>query len=215
MNNFLKYRIAFITILFTAFGGILSTIMNIDSIPNWSYAAIASLISLVLSLYISFLLKEPWTKKIKTRVRRISTMLLVAFVISCFVFIWLFRFQLTFEVNEYDAAHSFADTTSGIAYSKPVRYVKGVYYTKDVRDTIKKDPDLARDPAALLKAAGGSKYIDFVWDKRSRDLAQFYLLLSYTVFVLLFVANVSLLCEVLTTKYKDKETTRITKEEKE
>jgi heme/copper-type cytochrome/quinol oxidase subunit 2 len=202
MNKFLNYRIVFITILFAAFGGILSSIMDIESIGKWSYAAIASLIALVTSLFISFLLKGNW-KKMHKSVQWISTLLFILFLISCFVFIWLFRFQLTFEMKEFDNSKTPADT-SGIAATKMVRYIKGTHYTTNALNYIKDNPGAEKNPEELVNSFGGSRYIESVWDPESRNHAQFYLMLCYCVFVLLFVANVSLLCEVLVTKYKNK-----------
>ena len=203
MNSFLKYRIQFITIIFAAFGGILSFIMDINSIQPWSYAAIASIIALVTSLLISLLLKGKWTKQMRKRVRGVSIVLFILFLFSCFLFLWLFRFQLTFEMKEINAFHTSSDS-SGINQPKIVRYVKGVYYTPEARKYLIDNPGEDINPSNMVKAFGGSSQIDLVWDKRSRDLAQFYLFLSYCAFLVFSVANISLICEVLVTKYSDK-----------
>ncbi len=137
----------------------------------------------------------------RARVRWISIILFIAFLISCFLFIWLFRFQLTFEMKEFDPSNK--SGAPGIAGYKTIRYVKGVYYTPDALSYIKDNPGIENDPAQLVKTFGGSGEIESIWDNRSRNLAQFYLMLCYSAFVLLFVANVSLLCEVLVTKYKN------------
>jgi hypothetical protein len=201
VTKLLNYRIAFITVLFAAFGGILSTIMNIASVGSWSYAAIASLIAVVTSLFISLLLKREWTDKVRLRVQRISTGLFIAFIICCLAFIWLVRFGLTFEMQEFDNDKTLANPTGKVAY-KTIRYVKGVSYTADAQQYIRENPGAGDNTTELVQAFGGSAEMNAIWSEDSRDLAQFYLMFGYCLFVLLFVANVSLLCEVLVTKYK-------------
>lgn len=137
------------------------------------------------------------------KVRWATIILFVLFLVSCFLFIWLFRFQLTFEMKEFDSEKMSTDT-SGIAAYRTVRYVKGTYYTPDAMAYIKDNPASEQDAVELVKAFGGSSEIKSIWDDRSRNLAQFYLMLCYSAFVLLFVANISLLCEVLATKYGTK-----------
>ena len=74
MIALLKYRVLFITLLFTIFGGALSLLLKIDEMESY-YPALAALIALSVSLLISLLTKGRWTTSFKNKVKITATLL--------------------------------------------------------------------------------------------------------------------------------------------
>lgn len=182
METILKYRIAFITLLFSAFGGGLSVLLKIENLKNY-YPAVAFLIALLVSLLISFLIKARWSTKFRNQLKIWSTGLFILFLGATAFHTYLI-IDRTFEYQDFDVTN---------------RYVKGEYsnYAMDIQ---KQYPNLT-DQELLYNYFEGSNGIDVYWDKGSINKNVFWLILTYCGVVLFFVACVSLLTEILASRY--------------
>jgi hypothetical protein len=182
MITILKYRILFITILFGAFGGALSLLLKIEDLKNY-YPSLAFLIALIVTLLISFLIKARWRTEFRNKLKIASVILFLLFLGASFLHTY-FIIDRTFEYREFDDVN---------------RFVKGEYSAAAL--TFKKDHPNVKDEEALNKEFGGTSGIDIYWTKESINKNILLLIISYCCLVMFFVASVSLLTEVLSSKY--------------
>jgi hypothetical protein len=79
------------------------------------------------------------------------------------------------------------------------RYVKGNY--TEAALSYKKEHPFQKDEEALNKFFGGPSGIELFWTEKSINTNLFKLIISYCCLVMFFVGSVSLLTEVLASKY--------------
>jgi hypothetical protein len=182
METILKYRIAFITVLFGAFGGALSLLLKVEDLKNY-YPALAALIALLVSLLISFLIKGRWSVPFRNQLKVWATGLFILFIGATILHTY-YVITRTFEYEDFDVTN---------------RYVKGEY-SNSALDYQRQYPNLT-DQEMLFHYFEGSAGRDIYWKKDTVDKNVFALILTYSGVVLFFVACISLLAEVLATKY--------------
>jgi hypothetical protein len=180
MENVLKSRIAFLSALFSAGGAALTRLFVTDNI-GWDITAIAWIISLLVSLFVSGLFRH----RIKRRTNIvISSILFVCSMASL-------AFYMTRTTNLVCEFQTFSDTTATI------QIVHGTSsdYTPEADTFIKYTPVLANDPCALLDSFG--RVNTDVWTLKGINTAKQQLMLTYFIFVAFFVACITYLCEYL------------------
>ncbi len=182
MIAILKYRILFITILFGAFGGALSLLLRIEDMKNY-YPSLAVLIALAVTLLISFLIKAKWETKFRNNLKIAATALFVLFLISAFLHTY-YVIDRTFEYREFDQVN---------------RYVKGDYSAAAIE--YKKKHLYQKDEEALYNEFGGTSGIEIYWTKESINKNILLLIMTYCCLVMFFVGCISLLVEILSSKY--------------
>lgn len=182
MIAILKYRILLITILFGAFGGALSLLLKVEDMKTY-YPSLAILISLAVSLLISFLIKAKWETRFRNKLKLAATVLFVLFLVSSFFHTYLI-IDRTFEYREFD---------------KMSRFVKGDYSA--IASDYKTKHRYQTDEEALYNEFGGTEGIKIYWTKESVNKNIFLLIVTYCCIVLFFVSCISLLIEILSSKY--------------
>lgn len=183
MIAILKYRVLLITILFGAFGGALSLLLKIEDLKTY-YPSLAILIALTVSLLISFLIKAKWNIRLRNQLKAISVVLFILFLAAAVLHTY-YIIDRTFEYREFDEVN---------------RYVKGSYSSL-AHDYKKKYPNLS-DEEILYERLGGTSAIDVYWTKESINKNIFSLIITYCCIVLFFVACISLILEVIGSRYK-------------
>lgn len=183
MIAILKYRVLLITILFGAFGGALSLLLKIEDLKTY-YPSLAILIALTVSLLISFLIKAKWNIRLRNQLKAISVVLFILFLAAAVLHTY-YIIDRTFEYREFDEVN---------------RYVKGSYSSL-AYDYKKKYPNLS-DEEILYERLGGTSAIDVYWTKESINKNIFSLIITYCCIVLFFVACISLILEVIGSRYK-------------
>jgi hypothetical protein len=183
MIAILKYRVLLITILFGAFGGALSLLLKIEDLKTY-YPSLAILIALTVSLLISFLIKAKWNIRLRNQLKAISVVLFILFLAAAVLHTY-YIIDRTFEYTEFDEVN---------------RYVKGTYSSL-AYDYKKKYPNLS-DEEILYERLGGTSAIDVYWTKESINKNIFSLIITYCCIVLFFVACISLILEVIGSRYK-------------
>jgi hypothetical protein len=178
MTAILTKRVAFITLIFGAFGGALTLLLKIQEMQSY-YPALGALIALLTSLLVSFLIIGKRNSKVM-RQFKIAAALLFACFLACAVLHTRKVINHTFEYVEFDETN---------------RYVKGNY--SDSGLAIKKRYPTLNDEEILRQKMGGVDAIKIYWDASSVDNNVFLLILTYCGIVLFFVAAVTFLTEVL------------------
>lgn len=199
MVKLLKYRAYFITVVFGLFGMGLSTLLRIDEL-KFLYTSIALLISLVISLMVSFFLKLKRNTKTKNRLKLISLVLFLFLLTVFFLFIQAYNTR-TFSYHDNEA--------STLTY-----YVKG----KTLQPMSKQYSQLYLDQKKeyisdekLVAKFGGPLKADQVWTSDSIKSNRMYLIVTYIIVVLFFVSLVCMLTEILVLWYP-KSTARSTED---
>ena len=183
----LKYRVALITLLFGAFGGALTFLLQIDEMENY-YRALAPLLALVVSLLISFLLKMKWGTKARNILKVIAAVSFVFLLISIFFYTRLFL----------AATFPFANSDGKTSY-----YVRGDKdaYTQLALDFKNKNPGITSDSEIIRNGFEGPHNKRFVWAEESISKNLLCLIAGYCVIVILFVGIISMLSEIQVLKY--------------
>ena len=181
----LKYRAAFIAVLFGLFGGALSKLLAIDEMVFY-YAALASIIGLVVNLMVSFMLKGKWNTHVKYSLKAISGILFAALIISLY---WHTKFFIS-------GTFAFENFNNDISY-----YIKGSQYTPIAQRFLQENPLIHSDEDLIREGFGSPAEKDKVWTQESIDANWLKLLTSYCLIVIFFVALISLLIEILLSKY--------------
>ncbi len=185
MVTFLNLRVVFITLLFGLFGGALSYLLKIDELQSY-YPALAALIALCVSLLISFLIKGKWTLAFRNKIKKIASLLLVLFIISAFVHTYLF----------INSVFKYEDFNGNISY-----YVKGSVYTQAAEKCRKEHPDISSDAAMMTACFESPENKAEAWTEDSINNNVFGLIVSYCAVIIFFTGTVSLLTEILASKY--------------
>lgn len=181
MINILKVlndRVTYITLLFGLLGGALSLLLKIEDMKAY-YPALASLIALVVSLLVSFLIKGKRDRKSKNRLKVWASILFVLFLGFAGIHT-KYVITKTFEYHEFDEVN---------------RYVKGNY--SDTAIALKKRFPHLNDEQILYQQMSGPDSIKQYWTAESVDTNIFLLIASYCGVILCFVAVVTLLTEIL------------------
>lgn len=181
----LKYRAAFIAILFGLFGGALSKLLAIDEMVFY-YAALASIIGLVVNLMVSFMLKGKWNLNVKYSLKAVCAFLFAALIITLY---WHTKYfiQGTFAFENFENETSY--------------YIKGSEYTPIALKFIKENPLVQSDEDLIREGFGSPEEKDKVWTQESIDSTWLKLLMSYSLIIIFFVALISILIEILVGKY--------------
>ena len=187
MSSFLKFRVAFITALFALFGSALTMLLQIDEMKSY-YQSLAPLLALVISLFISFMIKMKWGRKARNLLKVIVSVLLVFLLFAIFFYT---RFFLT-------ATFPFSDNSGKVSY-----YVKGDKnsYTKIALDFKEKNPSITSDSELIRNGFEGPHNKRFAWTEESISDNILWLIAGYCIVIILFVGVISLLTEILVLKY--------------
>jgi hypothetical protein len=171
-------RAAYITLLFGLFGGALTLLLKIEVMQAY-YPALASLIGLLVSLLVSFVIIGKRGTKIRNRFKIAAILLFMLFILCALLHTNLIITR-TFEYNEFDETN---------------RYVKGDYSERGLVE--KKKYPMLTDEQLLYKKMGGVDGIEILYAKASVDQNIFLLIISYCGVVIFFVAAITFLTEVL------------------
>jgi len=183
MIAILKYRIILITLLFSAFGGALSLLLKIEDLKTY-YPSLAALIAFTVSLLISFLIKARWNIHFRNQLKGYAVGLFILFLAAAALHTY-YIIDRSFEYREFDQVN---------------RYVKGSY-SPLAYEYKKKYPNLT-DEEILYEHLGGPSAINVYWTKESINKNIFSLIITYCCIVLFFVACISLVLEVIASRYK-------------
>lgn len=181
----LKLRVAFITLLFGLFGSALSLLLKIDELKNY-YPALAALIALCVSFLISFLLKNKWNISFRNKIKKIAFLLFVLFLISSFIHTYFF----------INSVFKYKDFSGNISY-----YVKGSEYTQAAIKCRKEHPNISSDAAMIVNCFESPEEKTEAWTEESINRNTLLLIISYCFVIIFFVGTISLLTEVLASKY--------------
>jgi len=185
MITFLKYRIAVVTLFFTAFGGAMAKIFNVDELTT-RYLGFSFLIALIINLLVSFLLKGPWNTMIRKKAQLISVVLTV-FLIAAFVV----------HVGTYEGRVFRYRVFDGDTY-----LVKGDAYSWLGDSLHRAKPTFTSGD--ILNYLGGPSQNSLLWEETSLIRNRILLVGTFIAVVIFFSSVASLLLEVLTTRYNKK-----------
>ncbi|MXV50321.1 hypothetical protein GS399_05000 [Pedobacter sp. HMF7647] len=185
MIKLLKYRAALISIMFGLFGGALSKLLDIDEMAGY-YTALASLIALVVSLLISFLLKGTWKRAVRNNVKIISIVLFFGLIVTIYMHTKYF-IECTFQYKDFDGHKSY--------------YVNGSEYTEQAKKFKRNNPQIQSDDDLIREGFGSPAEKSKVWTPDSIQKNVLKLITSYSLLVIFFVSIISILLEVLTLHY--------------
>lgn len=187
MASLLKFRVAFITLFFGIFGSALTLLLQIDEMESY-YRALAPLLALVISLFISFMIKMRWNTKTRNKLKIIVSVLLTLLLLSVFFYTRLFL----------KATFPFRDANDNLAY-----YVKGDKnsYTQLALDFKKNNPAITSDSELIRNGFEGPHNKRFAWTEESISNNILLLIAGYCIVIILFTGIVSLLSEILVLKY--------------
>ncbi|MBC7913121.1 MAG: hypothetical protein H7Y07_03265 [Pyrinomonadaceae bacterium] len=186
MINLLKYRAALIGIMFGLFGGGLSKLLVIDEMSGY-YTALSSLLALIISLLISFLLKGRWNRHVRNNIKIISIVLFAGFIYSIYLHTILFT-EGTFRFKSFEGNTSY--------------YVKGDVYTFVALAFKKNNPQIISDEDLVREGFESPDEKGKIWTPKSIRKSLIKLISSYSLVVISFVSIISILMEVLIGHYK-------------
>jgi hypothetical protein len=188
MVAFLKLRVVFITLLLGLFGGALSLLLKIDELQSY-YPALAALIALCVSLLISFLIKGKWTIVFRNRIKKVAVILFSLFIVAALVHTYFF----------INSVFKYENFNGDISY-----YIKGSVYTAAALKCKKQHPEITSDAAMMTTCFESPEAKTEAWTEESINNNVFRLIISYCAVILFFVGTVSLLTEILASKYAPK-----------
>ncbi len=185
ITTLLKSRVAQVTLLFGVFGGALGKLLKIDEMEGY-YMGLTSLVALVISLLISFLLKGRWSLKTK---RTLQVVLAVASVL--FIAAALF--------------HTYVFLNKTYPYRTPggqsaVYLVKGEKLSLEGM-ALKKKYVNQTENEILFYHLGGPNQKAHLWEQAEINTNTFLLIASYVLLVVFFSATTFALLEILAIKY--------------
>lgn len=181
----LKYRAIFIGLLFGLFGGALTKLLAIDELAFY-YTALASIIAIVVNLMVSFMLKGKWNTHVKYSVKAVCIFLFLALIIALYSHTNYFL-RGTFPYRDFEDQVSY--------------YIKGNKYTPIAIKFIEENPYIQSDEDLIREGFGSPDEKDKVWTQASINSNWMKLLTSYSLVIMFFVALVSILLEILISKY--------------
>jgi hypothetical protein len=184
MLQLIKYRLAVVTLLFAAFGGALATIIGIDEL-RLQYVGLACLITFVINLLVSFLLKQKWEKRYKQRLQVISFAIFVLLITAIAFHVYFFQ----------------SNTFRYIGFNKQESYhVKGESFTY-LGDSLSRSHPTMEPAEILSKYLGGPQQASSLWKQETITSNVLILLASYGSIVICFSFLVSILVETLALKF--------------
>lgn len=181
----LKYRAILIGALFGLFGGALSQLLAIEEMALY-YTALASIIAIVVNLLVSFMLKGRWNTHVKYSLKAISIFLFLALIISLYSHTNYFL-RGTFPYRDFEDQVSY--------------YIKGSEYTPIAKKFIQENPFIQSDEDLIREGFGSPDEKDKVWTQESINNNWMKLLTTYCLIIIFFVALISILLEILLSKY--------------
>jgi hypothetical protein len=202
MNKLLLARATFISALFALFGGVLSSLYNIDDVRTSTYVSMAGIFSFMTSLLVSFLLSGKWTLKAK----RIYIFLLPLLILLSFAgFVW---YEKVFDNYSFPYTPYSIGADSLPQAGSRLRLLRSDQYTDTVKKIIidnhySNESDL--DSSLIDDWAGGFPYRDKLWVKGAISGVKIYLMTIYISLIMALTIIISLLIEILSKKYHLKE----------
>lgn len=187
MKEVLDSKIAFLAALFSAGGAALTRIFVTDNI-GWNVTAIAWILSLLISLFVSVAFQS----KAKLKIKLIISSVLLVFALVSF---GIYMNKATSLVCEFQ---TFNDTTA----TQQIILGSPADYTEDADTFVKYHPRLRDDPCALLDSFG--RVNTDVWTLKGLGSSKKELMLTYSIFVVFFVACITYMCEYLSRKSRVK-----------
>ena len=184
LKKILHYRIGIIVIAFTLLSLFISYLFSVYTL-QLQYAIIAGLMSLMVALLVSSMLRKKIGNATRSRLQVTSIILFILFLVCATYHIFYFQ------------DHSFAYRGfSGKSY-----YVKGTIYTP-TGDTLKKVHPTMIDADLLQKFLGGPGKASSLWNADTIVAVKMILLLSYASIIVFASLLITLLLELLAIKYK-------------
>ncbi|MBK9984827.1 MAG: hypothetical protein IPP15_21100 [Saprospiraceae bacterium] len=186
MDKTLTIRVALITAMFGLFGGALVKLLKIDELQEYYYA-LTPLLALIVSFIISFLLNGKRTVKMRNKLRVISVVAFVGLLLMLFFHTRMYL-SSTFRAKDFDDTVGF--------------YVKGNdhSYTTVALKFKAEHPSITSDADLITEGFGGPDGKSSAWTQESIDNNILWLITSYSLVIILFVALLTMLLEILTKK---------------
>ncbi|MFZ1675786.1 MAG: hypothetical protein WAT91_00855 [Saprospiraceae bacterium] len=186
MDKTLTIRAALITAMFGLFGGALVKLLKIDELQEYYYA-LTPLLALIVSFIISFLLNGKRTVKMRNKLRVISVVAFVGLLIMLFFHTRMYL-SSTFRAKDFDDTVGF--------------YVKGNdhSYTPAALKFKAEHPSITSDADLITEGFGGPDGKSSAWTQESIDNNILWLITSYSLVIILFVAILTMMLEILTKK---------------
>ncbi|RDC62699.1 hypothetical protein [Adhaeribacter pallidiroseus] len=181
MIQLLKSRALLISVLFGLFGNALAQLLVIDEM-TWYYTALASLISLVINLLATFLLRGRNTNRRRNYVKLFCLLTFIGLIATVYLHTKYFMAG-TFPYSGYDEKVSY--------------YVKGTEYTPLALKFKEEHPEIQSDSDLVHEGFGSPSEKDRVWTAQSIDQNKLKLISSYSLVVMFFVGLISVLLEVI------------------
>ncbi|MDN3687452.1 hypothetical protein [Cyclobacterium jeungdonense] len=185
MIKLLQYRAALVTVMFGLFGGAISNFLVIEEY-SWIYFGLASILGLTVNLLVSFLLKSRWSKGIKNNIKMVCIFLFTAMVVNLYMHTKFFL-ERTFAYRDFN---------NEVTY-----YVKGTEYTSLAKAFKLANPQIESDADLIMEGFGSPLEKGKVWTEASIIESWLKLISSYALFIIFFVALISILIEVLMGQY--------------
>lgn len=185
MISLLKYRAALIALIFGLFGGAISYLLKIEELAFY-YTALATLIALVVNLMVSFMLKGKWNTHTRYSVKAVCLFLFAGLILILYTHTRYFL-EGTFPYRDFEGQVSY--------------YIKGTEYTPVAKDFKLENPYIQSDEDLIREGFGSPDEKDKVWTQESINNVWLKLITSYSLIVILFVALISILIEILMSKY--------------
>ena len=186
MIKFLKSRAALIGVMFGLFGGGLSQLLVVDEMTKY-FNALASLLALLISLMVSFLLQGKWNRGLRNKIKAISIALFIGFIAAISFHTMNFT-DCTFLYTDFDGNSSY--------------YIKGNIYTTEALKFKKENKHINSDEQLVREGFISPEYKDQVWTPASIQYNKMKLYISYSLVIIFFVSLVSVLLEVLVGHYQ-------------
>ncbi|WP_194973115.1 hypothetical protein [Aquiflexum lacus] len=186
MIKLLKYRAALIGVLFGLFGGGLANLLAIEEMALY-YTSLATMIALVVNLLVSFLLKGKWNLKIRNQLKYISVGLFFSLIVILITHTKFFL-EGTFSYSDFDNNTSY--------------HIKGSEYTQLAKKFKLENPYIESDNDLIREGFGSPEEKGKVWTQDSINQSWLKLLITYSLMVVFFVGLISILIEILMSKYE-------------
>lgn len=183
MKKFLSQRLDLTGIITSLIGGVaIDQFMRLENYR--SYYVFAPVLTLIISLIISFFLKGKFTEVIKKQLKIFSVICFVGLAVSCYLFF-----------SSY--------TDNSFSYHQPdgttKQYLKGTELTKDAADY--RSTGYFTDEE-LVKDFEGPANIEAVWEVKTINNNKKIIFVEYFFFILFASVLIYTMLEILTTKYK-------------
>ncbi|MEP6584973.1 MAG: toll/interleukin-1 receptor domain-containing protein [Ginsengibacter sp.] len=185
LYKILRYRTFFMIVISTLLVAVVTGIFGIHAL-RFQYIAIAALSLFVTSMLVLSLLKSKMQYRLRSRLQLI-----------CISFFTVFIAALAFHIY-YSQSNTFPYTGFG---GKAAYYIKGNGFTH-LGDSLMKAHRYMAETDILRKLLGGPGGASRLWIPASIISAKIKILFSYTAVMIFFGLFISILTELLATKYK-------------